>query len=421
MRVLLIGAGGREHAIAWTLSQSPRLEQLYCAPGNAGTGLLGVNLPLQVQVQDQSAVVSAAISHRIDLVVVGPEVPLAAGLVDALEARDIPAFGPSRAAAEIEASKRFAKSLMTSAGVAHAPGAAFCIATEAHAYVDSFDRPPVIKADGLAAGKGVVVPATAEEAHAAVAAMLGGRFGAASETVLIEERLCGLEASAMAFVDGEHIAPMPLSCDYKRAEDGDRGANTGGMGAYTPPGFMPANAAPAIFSSVHAPAVAALSKGGRRFRGVLYAGLMVAEGSVSVLEFNCRLGDPETQVVLPRLKSDLLDVLDACVDGRLDQQHVEWRDDATVGVVLASGGYPGEYETGKRIAGLDSVDADVNVFHAGTKKDADGTVITDGGRVLTVVAQAPTLAEARERAYANAERIQFQGRSFRQDIALREL
>ena len=424
MRVLLVGGGGREHALAWSLSRSAQLSALYCAPGNAGTAALGTNLPLAVT--DITGVVAAATQHRIDLVVVGPEDPLAAGMVDALDAAGIAAFGPTRAAAEIEASKEFAKTVMQQAGVPCAQGRAFTDAAAAHTYIDTaFSDPPVVKADGLAAGKGVIIPASMAEAHAAVDTLLGGRFGEASRTVLVEEQLRGLETSAMAFVDGDHVTPMPFSCDYKRAQDGDTGPNTGGMGVYSPPGFLDAERSPEIFSAVHAPVVRALRESGRPFRGILYAGLMVREGRTAVLEFNARFGDPETQVVLPLLESDLLDVMRACVEGRLDREPVRWRSGAAVGVVLASGGYPGAYETGKPITGLDTVDQGVDggvlVFHAGTQLRDDGAVVTSGGRVLTVVAVAPTLAQARERAYENAARIDFEGRQYRTDIALREL
>jgi phosphoribosylamine--glycine ligase len=419
---MLVGGGGREHALAWALARSPDCSELYCAPGNAGTAALGVNLPMKAS--DISAIRSACISHRIDLVVVGPENPLAAGLVDALQAHDIRVFGPTQTAAELEASKWFAKSIMRQAGVPHAEGQAFHTVTEAHAYVHGITDsalPPVVKADGLAAGKGVIVPATFDEAHTAVDDLLGGRFGAASATIVIEEQLCGLEASAMAFVDGRTVAPMPLSCDYKRALDGDHGPNTGGMGVYSPPGFVPADVADAVVSTIHQPVVDAMAEAGRPFAGILYAGLMVSDDATNVLEFNCRFGDPETQVVLPQLRADLLQILNACVDGRLDQQPIEWSGGAAIGVVLASGGYPGDYQTGFPISGLDDVDDDIHVFHAGTALDDAGKTVTAGGRVLTVVAQAPTLAQARQQAYDNAARIHFQGCTYRTDIALREL
>ena len=414
----MVGGGGREHAFAYSLSRSPKIERLFCAPGNAGTAALAENIPIATERIDE--LVEAAVREQIDLAVVGPEAPLAAGLVDALAAREIHAFGPTREAARVEASKQFAKSLLERSGVSHARGKSFREARPAHAFVDSFSSPPVIKADGLAAGKGVVVPTTFDEAHTTVDAMLGGKFGEASEIVVIEERLSGLEASAMAFVDGEHIEPMPLSCDYKRIGNNDAGPNTGGMGAYSPPGFVPPEVTPRLFAGVHGPAVASLRAAGVPFQGALYAGLMVNEGEASVLEFNCRVGDPETQVVLPRLRTDLLTVLQACCDGRLAEQPVEWSNDATVGVVLASDGYPGSYETGKPIHGLDAVEDDVQVFHAATRLNDNGDIVTNGGRVLTVVAQAPSLAEARARVYNNVQRIDFEGCTYRHDIAARE-
>ena len=425
MKVLLVGGGGREHALAWAITRSPDCSALYCAPGNAGTAALGVNLP--VKATDISAIRSACISHKIDLVVVGPENPLAAGLVDALQAHDIRVFGPTQTAAELEASKWFAKSIMRQAGVPHAQGEAFQVAADAHVYLDAstdHSNPPVVKADGLAAGKGVIVPATIDEAHTAVDDLLGGRFGDASATIVIEQQLRGLEASAMAFVDGRTVAPMPLSCDYKRALDGDHGPNTGGMGVYSPPGFVSAKIADGVVSTIHQPVVDAMAKSGRPFTGILYAGLMVDGDDANVLEFNCRFGDPETQVVLPQLRTDLLQIFNACVDGQLDQQPIEWSGGAAIGVVLASDGYPGDYQTGVPISGLDDVDdneAGIQVFHAGTALDDDGQTVTAGGRVLTVVAQAPTLAQARQQAYDNAARIHFQGCTYRTDIALREL
>ena len=433
MNVLLVGGGGREHALAWALARSPKLTRLLCAPGNAGTAALGQNLPIQAT--DTAAIVAAALSHRVDLVVVGPEDPLALGLADDLEAQGIAVFGPSRAAAEVESSKRYAKQLMNETGIRTARGRAFSQAAPAHAFLDATSRddtvahPPVIKADGLAAGKGVIVPESMDAAHRAVDELLQGRFEEASKVVLIEERLTGLEASAMAFVDGERIAPMPLSCDYKRIFDGDTGPNTGGMGAYSPPGFLPRDATSQLFHRVHEPVVRALAAAGRSFRGVLYAGLMASEGEPAVLEFNARFGDPETQVLLPLLESDLLSHLLACARGDLSRESIRWRDEATVAVVLAIRGYPGPYETGKPISGLDRVDgsgddsagSNIALFHAGTALDEDGRLVTAGGRVLTVVARGATLREARERAYDNAGRIEFEGKTLRRDIALREV
>ena len=301
----------------------------------------------------------------------------------------------------------------------------FVDAEQAEAFVnelaDSSGAVPVIKADGLAAGKGVIVPNDTQTAHRAVRDMLGGMFGTASTSIVIEERLTGLEASAMAFVDGSSVVPMPFSCDYKRAFDEDEGPNTGGMGVYSPPGFLSIDLSPDIFGAVHAPVVAAMAADESPFRGVLYGGLMVDNGEASVVEFNVRFGDPEAQVILPQLESDLVDVMEACIEGRLGEVAVEWSGQPTVGIALASGGYPGPYETGKVITGLDRIDAGVLVFQAGTELATDGSIVTTGGRVLTVVASGSTLADARELAYDNASRIEFEGKMLRTDIALREL
>ncbi len=420
MRILVVGGGGREHAMAWAIAKSPRVDQVFCAPGNAGTAALGTNL--DVAATDIDGVVEAARQEKIGLVAVGPEDPLAGGMVDALTAAGFPAFGPSGAAARLEESKWFAKQIMIRSGVQTATAQTFNEPKPAHAFINEFGgAPPVIKADGLAAGKGVIVPSDSRTAHTAVDEMLGGMFGAASASIVIEERLVGLEASAMAFVDGSVVAPMPFSCDYKRAFDGDEGPNTGGMGVYSPPGFLSNDQAPAVFGTVHAPVVATMAADGAPFRGVLYAGLMVQEGESSVVEFNVRFGDPEAQVVLPQLESDLVDVMEACLEGRLSDTEIDWSGRPTVGVALASGGYPGSYATGKVIQGLDNVDQGVLVFHAGTKLADDGSIVTAGGRVLTVVASGSTLAEARTLAYDNASRIEFEGKMLRTDIALREL
>ena len=435
MRVLIVGGGGREHALAWAISRSPLLEALFCAPGNAGTALLlrdglGENLP--VHAEDMAGIVEATTTQQIDLVIVGPEAPLATGLVDTLASRGIAAFGPTRAAAELESSKWFAKGTMKVAGVPHAIGESFTEPHAAHSYIDDTftgSAPPVVKADGLAAGKGVIVSSTLGEAHIAVDALLGGLFGAASNRIVVEELLSGLEASAMALVDGVTVRPLPFACDYKRVGDNDTGSNTGGMGAYSPTGFLGPEASEAVTRSVYAPTTAALMMRNRPYRGLLYAGLMVHDSEScmagempwDVLEFNCRFGDPETQVIVPRLCSDLLEALSACSSGRLEDVELEWSDEATVGVVLASGGYPGPYETGKAITGLETVDKEALVFHAGTRLDEAGGVVTDGGRVLTVVGRGETLAAAREVAYANAARIQFEGQHYRTDIALREI
>ena len=426
MRVMVVGGGGREHALAWAISHSAACDELICAPGNAGTAALGENLAIRDS--DVAGLVDAALARRIDLVVVGPEAPLAAGLVDALDARGVLAFGPRREAAELESSKWFAKSVMQRAGVAHAAGELFESAAAAHKWVEYLgDHPdylPVLKADGLAAGKGVIVPADLDEAHQAVDELMGGKFGAAGERIVIEDRLSGREASAMAIVSGTSVVPLPLSCDYKRVGDGDTGPNTGGMGVYSPAGFLADQLSEeaTVFARVHEPVAQAMAAIGREFRGLMYAGLMVEDAALNVLEFNCRFGDPESQAVLPRIEGDLLTALAAAARGEpIAERAITWREEATVAVAMASGGYPGPYATGAPIAGLDAVDDGVELFHAGTALDDQGRVVTAGGRVLSVVARGRDLAEARAIAYDNIARISFAGGFFRSDIALRKL
>ncbi len=415
--VLLLGSGGREHAIAWKLAQSPDLGTLTSAPRNPGMAEYGDTIGT-LDIDHARAVVAAAHELRADLVVVGPEAPLAAGVADALRDEGVPVFGPSRVAAEIEWSKSFAKELMAEAGIATGRAAMFEDFDMAIAYAHSRRGACVVKADGLAAGKGVVVCDTTEEAVAAIeAAMLGRAFGDAGARVLIEERLSGPETSAHAFTDGTAVAHMPFSCDHKPVFDGDEGPNTGGMGVYSPPGWLTNDDASWIEREVTERAVAALAASRREYRGVLYPGMMVTADGPKVIEFNCRLGDPETQALLPRLTSDLLAICEGVAHGRLAGVPVTWDNDATVGVVMASGGYPGSYETGKPITGVEDVDDDVQVFLAGAARGADGTLVTSGGRVLCVVAKAPTLGEARERAYDNVERIHFDGAHYRTDIA----
>lgn len=420
MRILIVGGGGREHALAWKLAQSPHCEAILAAPGNAGTASLGENLPLSDS--DIDGICDAAAERQIDLVVVGPEAPLAAGIVDALQDRGIPAFGPTQQAARIESSKWYAKSVMSEAGVPHAAGELFRSAAAAHKWLEMLgpDDLPVLKADGLAAGKGVIVPDHIDDAHAAIEDLFGGRFGSAGEQVVIEDRLSGLEASAMAIVSGADILPLPLSCDYKRILDGDAGPNTGGMGVYAPPGFV--GDADDIFTSVHEPTVAQMAADGAAFQGLLYAGLMISDGTANVLEFNARFGDPETQAVLPLLEGDLLPVLTAAAHGEpLPQNAIRHSGRASVSVAIVSGGYPGSYETGRPIHGLDALDEVVDVFHAGTKLGDDGRVLTAGGRVVALTAVADTLEQARGIAYDNVRRISFDGAYHRTDIALREI
>ena len=417
LNVLLLGSGGREHAIAWRVSQSPQLAKLWTAPGNAGTAELGENVS-DVKPTDIDGVAALAKRIQADLVIVGPEDPLAAGVADRLAVEGVRVFGPSRAAAEIESSKAFAKELMREAGIATAQARSFDDAGEAKRYVRSLDRPPVVKADGLAAGKGVTVCDSLAQAEAAIDhAMRERAFGEAGARVLVEERISGPETSAHAFTDGVTVRHMPFSCDYKRALDGDAGPNTGGMGVYSPPGWLDGETAGRIEREVTERTVQAMFDAGRPYRGVLYPGMMLTDDGPRVLEYNCRFGDPETEVLLPRLRSDLFEICDAVAANRLADVDVEWSDEATVGVVMASGGYPDTYETGFPISGLDAVEEDAQVFIAGAQRTDDGAVVTSGGRVLCIVASGATIAEARERAYDNVRRISFEGAHYRTDIA----
>jgi phosphoribosylamine--glycine ligase len=420
LKILVVGGGGREHALIWKLSQSPLASELFAAPGNAGTAALAKNLPIAAS--DIKALVTEAQSREIDLVVVGPEVPLSLGLVDALQAAGIRVFGPTKQAARLEASKAFAHEMMSECGIPAAVSRSFTVLLEAQQYVSTLTPPIVVKADGLAAGKGSIIASTPGEADSALRDIMERRvFGEAGDTVVIEEFLTGREVSLLAFTDGQHVVPMVPSCDYKRALDNDEGLNTGGMGCYSPPGFFPPHLAEEATRIAIVPIVEAMSRAGWDYRGVVYAGLMVEGESIKVLEYNARFGDPETQVILPRLKSDLVEVIMACVEGRLDQIDIEWHDGCSVGVVVASGGYPGTYKKGLPISGLDDVDSDVAVFHAGTAMGSNGEVVTDGGRVLAVVSTGENMTQARERVYRNTPRIAFDGMMYRSDIALREV
>ncbi len=420
MRVLVIGSGAREHAIVWKLAQSPRKPELFAAPGNAGTAQLATSL--DVRADDVEGMLAAVRASGIDLTVVGPEAPLAAGLVDRFRAEGLRVFGATRAAARIESSKSFAKQTMADAGV---PTAAFAVFDDREAAVDHVRKlgmlrpgaPIVVKADGLAAGKGVVVAPTVEEALGAVEAAMDSRaFGDAGARVVIEECLVGPEVSVFCFTDGQRVTPLVAACDYKRILDGDRGPNTGGMGGYSPPPWWDAALGRRIRETCIEPVVRALAGAGSPYTGVLYCGLMLTDDGPRVIEFNARFGDPEAQLVLPRLENDLLDVIDAVLDERLETLDLRWSDDATVGVVLASGGYPGAYETGVPVAGLDGVPDEALVFQGATVVQ-DGTVVTSGGRVLTAVGRGATIADARRTAYEAADRIDFAGKYYRGDIA----
>lgn len=430
MNVLLIGGGGREHVIAWKLRRSPRLTDLHVAPGNAGTESVGHNVGLPIprtgappgEVEAYlDAATRTARDLRVDLVFVAPDDPLAWGLVDRLQAAGIAAFGPSKAAATIEASKAWAKEFMARHAIPRPRAASFDDLDAARAYVLGAETRLVVKADGLAAGKGAIVTDTTDEALAALDELMArGAVGDAGRRVVIEERIGGREVSGHAFSDGKTVAPMPLSCDHKAVFDGGRGPNTGGMGVYSPPWWGGPGLEEDVLSRVIRPAIDGLRAESRPFCGVIYPGVMVTETGLQVFEFNARMGDPETQALLPRLKSDLLDIVWAAVNGRLQAVEVEWSGDASVCVVLASGGYPGDYRTGLPIGGLHSVDADVQVFHAGTRRLESGEFVTAGGRVLSVVATGGTLAEARAKAYANVERIRFEGVHYRRDIGLQD-
>ncbi len=425
MRVLVIGSGAREHTLCWAFSRSPKLSQLYCAPGNGGTAAIAENIPLDPM--DFAACADWAERHAIDLTVIGPEDPLSGGIVDVFAARGLPVFGPTAAAARIEGSKLWAKALLERAGVPTAAAVRFSDHEAAAAWAerraaDGGAFPVVVKADGLAAGKGVFICHNQRETrHALEVLMLERTLGAAGASVLIEEFMEGVELSLFALTDGERVVLLAPACDYKRAYDRDEGPNTGGMGAYSPPKFATPELLAAIERDILRPTIAALAADGSSFRGLLYAGLMITAEGPKVVEFNCRFGDPETQVVLPRLQSDLLELCAAVAAGRLDTVAPPvWSAEATCGVVVASGGYPGPYAKGKPISGLDMLDEDILVFHAGTARAADGRLVTSGGRALTLVAHGASVIAARERVYANIARIHFEGARWRRDIGARE-
>ncbi len=417
MKILVIGSGAREHAIAWKLGLSPRVDELLIAPGNAGTASLGANL--SIDAADIHGLADAAHKNGVDLTVVGPEGPLAAGIVDRFMEEGLVVFGPTQAAARIESSKAFAKDFMQRHHIPCAESVTFDSYAEAHRFVQSREGPVVVKADGLAAGKGVVMAATRDEAISALDASMNRRvFGDAGAVVIIEDLLEGPEVSVFAFTDGRLLSPLVAACDYKRAQDGDRGLNTGGMGSYSPPEFWTEALADQVEGTIFTPAVHGMAEEGYPYTGVLFGGLMLTRNGPKVIEFNARLGDPEAQVILPRLKSDLADVMLSVAEGDLTETQIHWSNEAYVGVVVASGGYPGGYDTGFPIAGLDSTDEHALVFHAGTAV-REGEVVTSGGRVLTVVGRGASVAEARERAYDSARHVEFQGAYYRTDIAAR--
>ncbi|MGG1876463.1 phosphoribosylamine--glycine ligase [Paenibacillus cisolokensis] len=421
MDILVIGGGGREHAIVWALSKSPKAGTIYCAPGNAGIAQLAQCVPIAVSEFDKLTAFAA--EKQVGLVVVGPDDPLADGIVDAFDATGIPVFGPRKNAAEIEGSKTFMKDLLHKYSIPTAAYQKFDNYDDALAYLRLQKAPIVIKADGLAAGKGVTVARTMEEAEEALHNMMQSKvFGEAGSRVVIEEFLEGQEMSILAFVDGETVKPMSAAQDHKPVYDGDKGPNTGGMGTYSPLPHIDPSIIEEAVETIIKPTAKAMVAEGRPFRGVLFAGLMITpDGKPKTIEFNARFGDPETQVVLPRLKTDLLEVFLAAVEGRLDELELEWSDEAAVCVILASGGYPASYPKGLPITGLEQETEHTLVFHAGTSRDEDGTWRTNGGRVLGVVGLGPDIEAARAIAYQRAEQIQFEGKHCRSDIALKAL
>lgn len=417
--ILLLGSGGREHAIAKKLSASPRCGKLYIAPGNGGTSQEGENISLDEN--DPTAVAAFAKDHGCGMVVIGPEAPLVVGVADAVREAGIPCFGPGAEGAQMEGSKLFSKQLMERAGVPTAAYGSFTDEQSALDYVNAQGAPLVVKADGLAAGKGVIVATELEQALDAVHECFSGAFGDAGNTVVVEEMLTGPECSLLAFTDGITVRPMATSQDHKRALEGDLGPNTGGMGVYSPVPIVTPEEHETMVAIMHQ-TVEQLHREGIDYRGCLYGGFMLTPAGPKVLEFNARFGDPETQVILPRLQNDLVDVMLACAEQLLDEVELSWRDDWAVSVVLTSAGYPGSYEKGKVITGIEDAEAldGVTVYHAGTREQ-DGQILTNGGRVIDVTALGATFEEARNLAYAACEKIDFEGKTLRHDIGLRAL
>ncbi len=420
MKVLVVGSGGREHTLVWKLAQSPRVKKIYCAPGNGGISTLAHCV--DISADDMEALVRFARETGIDLTVVGPEGPLVQGIVDRFEEAGLRVFGPRKNAAILEGSKQFTKEFLTRHGIPTAAYESFTDPEAAMAYIRRRGAPIVVKADGLAAGKGVIVAQREDDAIAAVEEIMRARrFGAAGDTVVVESCLVGEEASFMAFTDGKTVVPMLSSQDHKQVLDGDRGPNTGGMGAYTPAPVIQERTAE-IMDAIMIPTIQGMAAEGRPFTGVLYAGLMITKEGMSVLEFNVRFGDPEAQPILFRLKSDLVDIIEAILADRLHECRIEWTEGASACVVLSSGGYPGAYDTGKEITGLDAIpdSDDLYVFHAGTQK-TDGKIVTAGGRVLGVTARGPDLASVLGRTYDAVNRIHFEGKHYRTDIGQKGL
>lgn len=420
MKILVIGSGGREHAVVWKLKQSPKVEKIYCAPGNGGISEIAECVPIKVMEFDK--LVEFAKDNAVDMTVVTPDDPLAAGAVDAFEAAGLRAFGPNKAAAIIEGSKAFAKDLMKKYNIPTAKYEVFDSSADAIDYIKSMDKfPVVVKADGLALGKGVIIAEDLGAAEDAVHSIMDDKvFGAAGGKVVIEEFLTGPEISVLAFTDGKTIKPMVSAQDHKRAYDNDKGLNTGGMGTFSPSRIYTPEVADECMKNIFLPTVEAMNAEGRPFKGVLYFGLMKTADGVKVIEYNCRFGDPETQVVLPRLNTDLVDIFDAVIDEKLSDVDISWKDDACVCVVMASGGYPQKYQTGYPIEGIKQAESlGALVFHAGTKYE-DGKFLTAGGRVLGVTAMGKTLDEAIENAYKYVELISFKDAHFRRDIGIKK-
>ncbi len=422
MNILVLGSGGREHAIAWALAKSPKTDKLYVAPGNGGTASIAENVT-GLDAEDGAAVLDFVQEHDIALVVIGPEAPLVVGVADVLRGAGVPVFGPDKQGAQLEGSKTFCKEFMMRNNLPTAEYLSTADEAQAHAYIDKMGAPIVVKADGLAAGKGVVVAQTAEEAHEAVSSCFEGAFGSAGNTVVIEECLTGPECSMLAFVSAGKAYCMAPSQDHKRAYDGDQGPNTGGMGAYSPVPIVTEDELKTMEDVMQRAAAATAVEFDHDYRGVLYGGFMLTPNGPKLLEYNARFGDPETQVVLPRLESDLVEVMLAVAEGRPDDIELSWADKWTVTVVLASEGYPRAYEKGKVILGVDDANEldDVMVFHAGTALNADGELVTAGGRVLNVTAMGETFQAARERAYEACALIDFEGKQNRSDIGLRAI
>lgn len=419
MKVLVVGSGGREHALCWKIAQRPDTE-VYVAPGNIG--MVDVATLVNIKVDDIAGLVDFAKAEGIDLTVVGPELPLTLGIVDAFQEAGLACFGPNKAAAKLEGSKAFSKELMKKYGIPTAAFDTFTDVDKAKAFVDEIGVPCVVKADGLAAGKGVIICMTREEADKAIEDMLTDHaFGDASATIVIEEYMVGPEVSVLAFADGKSVLPMVSAQDHKRIFDGDKGPNTGGMGAYSPAPVYTEALSAEVNKTIIEPTIAAMAAEGTPFTGILYTGLMLTEKGPRVLEYNVRFGDPETQPIMVRMKSDIVALFQACVDGKLDEAALEWHDEAAVCVIMASGGYPASSEKGVPIHGLDDIAAEeAIVFHSGTA-EKDGEIVTNGGRVLGVTAKDATIKGAIDKAYAAVEKINFDHMQFRRDIGARAL